>query len=727
MRYNSRLLVAIAVTAVALLVVFSQLNIAAIVSAITQVKFGAAALASLLLLIGAFLAVMRLWFIANDIGHRLSIRDTMLALGLGQLAGAATIQFFGQIAARTALLSNRGLTTPTNIAIAAYERLIAVGISLLLASAGGWYLFGQFALDIKGGGGTLLYLIAGILVAFGAGAYFVWGETAFAGFREHLNDKTVASLTRTAFITFLIQLTTSAAYVVIAVSLAPDVSIGAIFAASLVVMFAASLPISFAGWGIRELSAAVALTAVGMQATEAVAVAALVGILALVSIIIVAATAALMPPADSHVAATGSQAGEVSMEALVKWVLPLTAATAVLFQVHVPTATRSINVNLADPIVILGAAVFLIYRVFKRRTQWRLQHLNICVVLATLAILLAWTNGYFRFGFNDWAFTNKGIGWFVLLAYGATGAMIVHRFGKQGLLWLTQTFGFAATAITTLGIVMAMASIIRGPFQIEVFSLPLSGFSQNRNAFAFLLLLAIATAPLQADRYRPWMLGILSFGIILTGSRAGFAAMAVVLVITAFTKLIRIPDLARAAATAAALFLIMSAPPSLAKISFGGAAGAPAAGAPAAGAPQVINLSALQVGNTGTGSDAERLTSWMGAIRLFKEHPIAGAGLGAYVAEQRDNPKSTVHIIHSTALWLLAEFGLVGFLIFAVPAIRLVLQEGRHMSLDAVSGFITLMLITFAVMSIAHEVLYQRAFWLLLGAGLAYVPAANRS
>lgn len=44
------------------------------------------------------------------------------------------------------------------------------------------------------------------------------------------------------------------------------------------------------------------------------------------------------------------------------------------------------------------------------------------------------------------------------------------------------------------------------------------------------------------------------------------------------------------------------------------------------------------------------------------------------------------------------------------------------MSTDPASGFITLVLITFAVMSIAHEVLYQRAFWLLLGAGLAYVP-----
>lgn len=75
----------------------------------------------------------------------------------------------------------------------------------------------------------------------------------------------------------------------------------------------------------------------------------------------------------------------------------------------------------------------------------------------------------------------------------------------------------------------------------------------------------------------------------------------------------------------------------------------------------------------------------------------------------------------------MAEFGLVGFLIFAAPAFSLVLQEGRQMSADPVSGFITLALIAFAVVSIAHEVLYQRAFWLLLGAGLAYSPNASRT
>lgn len=505
----------------------------------------------------------------------------------------------------------------------------------------------------------------------------------------------------------------------IAVSLAPTTSIGAIFAASLVVMFAASLPISFAGWGIRELSAAVALTAVGMQPVAAVAVAALVGILALVSIIVVAATATLMPPADSHVASETKRTGPVSMEAMVKWVVPLAAATAVMFQVHLPTSTQPISVNLADPVVFLGAAVFLIYRVFKRRTQWRFPRLDAYVAFATLAVLLAWANGYIRFGFTDWAFTNKGLGWFVLLAYGATGALIVHRFGKPGLLWLVQTFGVAAAAVTALGIMMALIVVFRGPFPQEVFSLPLSGFSQNRNAFAFLLLLAIATAPLQPDRYRPWMVGILSFGILTTGSRAGLIAMAIVLLLAAFTSLIRVRDLTKAAATAAALFMLMSSPPVLTSLLQKGSA--------VAGPSQSFSVAALQVGNTGTGSDAERFTSWSGAVRLFKEHPILGAGLGAYVAEQRGQPKDKVHIIHSTALWLLAEFGFVGFLIFAIPAVRLLLQEGRQMSVDPVSGFITLALTAFAVMSIAHEMLYQRAFWLLLGAGLAYVPAIKRS
>src|SRR3546814_8708178 len=76
-------------------------------------------------------------------------------------------------------------------------------------------------------------------------------------------------------------------------------------------------------------------------------------------------------------------------------------------------------------------------------------------------------------------------------------------------------------------------------------------------------------------------------------------------------------------------------------------------------------------------------------------------------------------VIHSTPLWLLPETGIVGFLIFAVPAVRVFFVEARRTERDSASVFLVLIITALAVMSLAHELLYQRAFWFLFGAALA--------
>jgi uncharacterized membrane protein YbhN (UPF0104 family) len=242
-------LVMLAVTFGALAAAFAQTDIEGLFPTLKRVSPAIVVLAALSLLTGALLAVLRLWVIASDIGHRLSIRDTMLALSVGQLAGAATVQFFGHIVARTALLSRRGVTTSVNIAIASYERLIAVAVAFTLAVAGASYLFGNLALNLRAGGAQLLFVGAGIICAFTASALLGWGAVAFHQLREHFHSRFILSLARTAIITFFIQISTAAAYVIVAASLSPQTPLIELGAASLVVMFAASLPISFAGWG----------------------------------------------------------------------------------------------------------------------------------------------------------------------------------------------------------------------------------------------------------------------------------------------------------------------------------------------------------------------------------------------------------------------------------------------------------------------------------------------
>lgn len=723
-RQNRRSLVALLVTAGAAPAIYFQTDIGGFFAAAAEMPAGAVAAAGIMLLLGALLAVLRLWFITHDIGRNLSARDAMLALSMGQLAGSLTIQFFGQIAARSALLSSRGISTPENIAIASYERLVALAISLLLAASGGWYLFGHIALDLSAGGGKLLYLLSGMLVTVLAGACFAWGPVAAPYIRGRITRGFALSIARTALVTLLIQLTTACAYVALAAALSPSTPIWNLFAAALVVMFAASLPISFAGWGVRELSAILALTTIGVPAPTALAVAVMVGLLAMASIIIIAGVAVLLPTLSSHSNTTDQRDAPVQIEAVVKWALPLMAATAVFFQVYLPTATKEISINLADPIALLGGAMFAIH-CLRHRPAWRLSGLALHVAAATLVMLIGLAISYFRFGFNDWAFTNKALGWPVLLAYGATGALIVSRFGKDGLATLARTFAFSAAAIVALSIVLVCTIRLGAEIPADIFSLPLKGFSQNRNAFAFMLLMAIAATPLLDATARPWLIAILAAGIILTGSRAGAGALAVMAIIGVLTGGLRFRDTVKAALAAASILVAIWSVPHIEPTAAAVAQNDTMLEGIAADLPPRARPTTFvwQVGHTGDSSNVERFTSWKGAFELFREYPVFGAGLGAYVIGQADQPKDKVHIIHSTALWLLAEFGLIGFLVFSFPAFRLLMQEGKEIGDDPVSTFIVLTLIAFAAMSIAHEMLYQRAFWMLLGAGLAYVPA----
>ena len=106
---------------------------------------------------------------------------------------------------------------------------------------------------------------------------------------------------------------------------------------------------------------------------------------------------------------------------------------------------------------------------------------------------------------------------------------------------------------------------------------------------------------------------------------------------------------------------------------------------------------------------------------MFAECPLIGAGLGAFMAEQTRIAKPLV--IHSTAMWLLAETGLLGFLIFAAAGLQIAASEFRQN--DQVSKVTILIGVTFVVMSTVHELLYQRIFWLFLGATLACPPSLS--
>jgi O-antigen ligase len=691
-----------------------------------------------LLLCGALLASARLAFIASDLGYKMRAVDAIAALSLGQLAGAVFFQLVGQLVARSAVLARRGVPVAGTVAMTGYERLLALAVSVALAVAGGWYLFGKITLDLEAGGATFARLFAGGAVALAASGALGWWKPVAAFMRENLGRRHAWQLARSTALSVLIQACTMGAYVLAARALAPEADTMDIAAASAVVMLAASVPISLAGWGVRELGAIYVLGAIGIGTETALVIAILVGAAALTAVALLASSVALARAAPRPAPAIAGPAPRFDASVVLAWSVPVLAAVAMLFQVHAPLAAAKLNVNLADPLVIVAVALFALERFRMRRLpEWRLPHFNVDLVAMTAVILFAFARGWLDFGLTAWALTNRLAGWFVLLAYLAAGALIVAHGGHAGFRMVLRCFIGAVLAIAALD--LAVFSVVRLGIEVpEELVVPrLEGFAQNPNAFALQIVLAIAAIIACVDRARLQTLCLAAAltGLWFSGSRAAFIALGFVLLIALVTRWVRPLRLLAAAAIALAAIEAIDWLPEIVmtvfrafQIAVGAVASLFTAGG-GLGEPLVLTpprFSALEIIIGGyQPSNVQRIASLEGGLAMFEAHPLFGAGLGAFI-ESYMRAHGVPLVIHSTPLWLLAETGIVGLVVFLAPILRVVAREVRRADrADSARTFLLLALPAFAAIAAVHDILYQRTFWLLIGAALACRPAAE--
>jgi len=379
-------------------------------------------------------------------------------------------------------------------------------------------------------------------------------------------------------------------------------------------------------------------------------------------------------------------------------VLPVAAATLVLFQIYVPIQSGLLNVNLADPVAMLGGVLFILTCARAGRLpQWRLAHINLAAVVATLVLAVSLVIGAYRFGWTNWAVTNRFLGWFVLLAYGATGALIVRDGQKVGFRTILLTFAGATAAVAGVEVFLVMVAGLG--FKVPVTPTAVEGFSLNRNFFALQLLMAMAATitAVRGASLRIVILALVIAGLYFAGSRSGWIAAVFVLATGRYLGAINSREILIAilgAASAALIVVLLSALPNL----------------PNAASPQFVPNAA---------STQERLVSVVGGLKLFLDHPVFGAGLGAFRNEMILASSGIPLLIHSTAVWLLAELGMIGFIVFVLPATYIFFKEWEHPRKERASILIVLCFVAFGMMSGPADMLYQRTFWLLIGAGLA--------
>ncbi|MBX6327003.1 MAG: flippase-like domain-containing protein [Pseudolabrys sp.] len=666
-----------------------------------------------LLILNAFAATLRFKFIAADIGHALALRESMAAVSYGGLGGALLFQLVGQLMARGAVMARSGIGFPSVVVMTLYERAVAALASGLLALAGAYFIFGRVALDRAGGGADFIKIAVGLFVATGAGALFGYGRMAAAAVAPFLTRRFAARFLRSFALSVLVQIPMMAAYVVMVHALAPTEPIVAIAAASTIVMFAASVPVSFAGWGMRELSAVVALSAVGIGAGKAFLAAAVVGTGSLLAMALLAAISLRAWTRARLAEARPSEGPKIDYARALAAVVPLATMTLVLFQIYVPIRSSLLNVNLADPLAVLGGVLFVLGAVRSGHwPRWRFPQLNIAVAAATAVLTISLLIGAARFGWTQWAVVNRYLGWFVLLCFAATGALMVREGGQGALEMALKTFAGATAAVAALEIVLV--SLWRAGLPLlPVIGSEVEGFAQNHNFFAFQALMAVAAlvASAQAAAARTALLALLMAGLWFSASRSGLISLLFIVGAGLYLRAVSARETARAALGAAVIVAVVVVI---------GIAARNAATSPLQQHATLVPQFIPQEANT-----AERLLSIEGGWRLFLQHPVFGAGLGAYRNLGVLATSGLPLLIHSTPLWLLAETGIVGLVVFAVPSLMILFTEARRVPRDPAAVAIVLCLVGFGVMGGPADMFYQRTFWLLIGAALACLPAAT--
>jgi len=671
----------------------------------------------LALLLNAFAAALRFQIVARDIGHPVGIRNAMAAVGTGSLAGMVFFQVAGQLIARSAVLRKGNVPFPAVVVITAYERFVAAIVSGLFALGGALFIFGKVYLDSDAGGAELIKTFCGLIGATIGGALLGYGRVATRQIAPVINRHFVKRFLHVVALTVLVQLPTMAAYVIAAHGVSPKTPASDLFAASSIVMFAAAIPISLAGWGVREMSAVIALGAIGIGGDASITAAIIVGagsMLAMAAIAAVALSSVSLSKPQKNTSALMS----IDYTLALSWTLPCMAAILILFQIYVPIGSGLLNVNLADPIAILAATLFILSHIQRKHLpNWRVHYLNLMLFAATCALTFALFFGAASFGWTSWAVVNRYLGWFVLLAYGATGALMVSGGGSRNALQIL-VLTFVGAAIAVVGVDYALV-LLKGigvniPDRL-IDPANLRGFAQNRNFFAFQLLMALAavlTVPLDR-KLRTALVAALMVGLYFTGSRSGWiAAVGVIGGAICFREL-TLQEFLLAFGGTALIAVVATLAPVLNVSQFARL--------------DIHHLAAMELSSTYVprvlpeeASTAERITSMLGGLKMFLEHPILGAGLGAFRNQMIIPVTGIPLLIHSTALWLLAELGLIGFLIFTIPAVYIFVIELDRARKEWPSALTVLCCIAFAVMSAPADMLYQRTFWLLIGAALSY-------
>lgn len=397
-------------------------------------------------------------------------------------------------------------------------------------------------------------------------------------------------------------------------------------------------------------------------------------------------------------------------------------AILLFVQLHLPSASGGLTTTAADLVALasLAAAPFILWAC---RANPALPRLLLWGLLAVSILLVeALVHGYLRHGWISWAFYNRGFGWLVILGYISLGVSLTLLTGEA--LRRTVLIAFLSTGATVavLQVGLLYAVLLGVEIPRSIYSPPPTGYTANTNAFALQMVMVGVSAIVARHlglfgqrRYMlPLALSLLAVAIYFSLSRAGIVMFVVLLVVMMLAPLqLSRRELLPALLWPVAALIFSHYTLPLLSLLFAG------------NHPLALVLD-LRI--TRESGDLERWVSITEGWNMWLQHPIFGAGLGAYM-QHRLAQGATPLVIHSVPVWLLAETGLAGFMVVAATFAGLLRQAIRALAgPDAAWSFgMVAAIVCISTGGLVHDFLVQRSFWFLLGLFAVAPQILNRT
>ncbi len=679
--------------------------------------------ATALLLLNQFISSVRYHVLSRSFGIEQTFARANRINILSIAGGLLFFNVVGQGLTRSSMLSGDRKPAIFGMVITLVERAVSLVSLLAVVALCAFAYFGSISLSAQTRAALATTGLA-LATSLGVTLMLAIGRRERLILRRFLGPRGIRTLAVVTLLSLAMHASMLLAYVALGLALLPDASLLSLVPPAGMVMLGAALPISFGGWGARELTASFAFEYVGIGSEVGVTMAVGIGVLSILSLLIhVAATgfvssAPPVPPASEDVATP-----VINRDILptLAWLIPTLCAALVGFQVKIPTPSGMLTINLADAFALCAALVALkaAWPIHRSTGIWRFPRLGRAWAIPALVVIVGFAIGWNRYGLISWAVYNRLIGLAILACYLICGALVVARTGHRGLHLLARSF-----VLSTASIVILEWGVRRFSHNVDnIVWLPWStqfvGFVGNPSALAVHLLIALS---LVLSGVAFWkkpeamtnlvIAALLVVGVRFSDSRSAFASLVVLLLyFLFFSPPISLPRLL----LAAAIILGITRIPDLFVPWW----------ASQLREPETALLFTYR--STLVDFSVDRMSSYTEGIRMWLDHPLFGAGLGAFITEHLRRTGDAL-VIHNSGLWLLAEMGLAGFMAVLgafLWVLRAILTHPSWQKQPPLVAMIGCLLVIVA-MSIAHDMAYQRSFWLFAGALLALPNSLRR-